>query len=727
MELAVQLKTDSDRVTTITMDLPGKPVNTFSPQLLEQLDAAVTTVEHENSAGVIFASAKAKSFSAGADLFEIRKMSREAVAEYLERGQGLFDRISKLPMPTIAAINGDCLGGGFELALACRYRVAADQTNISIGLPEVKLGLIPAWGGTTRLPRLVGLRHALPILLAGKTMPPRKALKAGLVDEVVRPEALRAAAKRIVLSGVPTHQRAWIDRRADAVSVVRSRMLATAREKTKKQTHGNYPAPVALLDVVRTGYDQGLDAGLEAERRSLIELTTAETGRNLLRLFFLRQAAKKTAAADLHADAHEVKHTAVIGGGTMGAGIVHAFVRAGLPVRLVEVNSQAMSAALMRIKQMLDDEVRAGRLDKLGARDAMNRVSPTIDWTGLELADIVVEAVLETLPIKREVFTKLDRLTRPTTVLASNTSSLRIDDIAQTTLHPERVVGLHFFNPVPKMPLVEIVRGSHSDDASLATALGVSNRIGKTPVLVHDSPGFLVNRILIPYLSESLIVASEGVPITDIDDAMKRWGMPMGPFELLDEIGLDIAAHVLKSLERTAPPPRVVAALDLAMKNRWLGTKSGKGFYIHDDKRPKAQPAINAELTDALSKDHTSATADDIQWRLVLPMVNEAARVLEEGVTNSTDTIDLAMVLGTGFAPFRGGIVQFTNAVGTAEIVRRLEELSSKLGERFAPARLLRNAAWDQRPLATVRSETTQTRAEQISQPRGFSPREVVR
>jgi 3-hydroxyacyl-CoA dehydrogenase/enoyl-CoA hydratase/3-hydroxybutyryl-CoA epimerase len=347
---------------------------------------------------------------------------------------------------------------------------------------------------------------------------------------------------------------------------------------------------------------------------------------------------------------------------------------------------------------MLDDDVSAGKIDRLSARHALNRVSPTIEWIGLELADFVVEAVAETIDVKRDVFSRLDRLTRPTAVLATNTSSLSVSEMAQATLHPQRVIGLHFFNPVPKMPLVEIVRGAQSDDASLATAIALSGRIGKTPVLVSDSPGFLVNRILVPYLAEALAMAGEGVSIADIDEAAKKWGMPMGPFELLDEIGLDIAAHVLKSLGGATPvPQQVIATFDTARERKWLGKKSGRGFYNHEKKR-----SINEELIKTLSGDAATSAldAESIQWRLVLPMVNESARVLEEGVTDSTDAIDLALVLGTGLAPFRGGIVRFANSVGTEEIVRRLDELAAKHGARFAPASLLREASRMHQPLA---------------------------
>ena len=704
--------TTDDGIVTVWFDVPGKPVNTCSPRCLDELADSIGAIERDGACrGVIFASAKLRSFIAGADLHEIRRMSRSQVEAYLAQGQALFERIAHLKVPTVAAINGDCLGGGFELALACRSRVAADDPSISIGLPEVKLGLIPAWGGTTRLPRTIGLRAALPILLGGKTMPPRKALKAGLIDETVRPEALMSAARRLVRSHLRRHHPSFIDRAAARLSPVRSRILDAAQRQTVAITHGNYPAPLRVLDVVRAGYERGFDAGLDAERRAIVELSDTDAGRNLLRLFFLRQEAKKWATAHLSAKPREIGHAAVIGGGTMGAGIAHALIRAGLPVRLVEVNALAVSAALNRIQKMLDDDVASGRLDKLGARHALNRVSPTTDWTGLQLADVVVEAVVETIEAKREVFSRLDRLTRPTAVLATNTSSLSVSEMSRATSHPERVVGLHFFNPVPKMPLVEVVRTPLSDDASLATTVGLAGRLGKTPVVVNDSPGFLVNRILVPYLAEALVAASEpAASIPMIDEAMKRWGMPMGPFELLDEIGLDIANHVLRSLQADGSPmpDRVATAFALATERGWLGKKSGKGFYIHPDGRRRRKQreaaAVNEDLAAALSGREPAAAADPetIQWRLVLPMVNEAARALENGVTDNPDAIDLATVLGLGLAPFRGGIVRFANTVGPDEIVRRLDELAAAHGPRFAPAKLLRDAVREHHPLESL-------------------------
>jgi 3-hydroxyacyl-CoA dehydrogenase/enoyl-CoA hydratase/3-hydroxybutyryl-CoA epimerase len=707
----VHTSLDATGVLIVTLDVPNKPVNTCTPALLNDLSDAVLEIEKTKPIGVVFASAKAKSFNAGADLFEIRGMTRDAVADYLAVGQALFDRIAHLPMPTVAANNGDCLGGGFELALACRYRVAADVGSISIGLPETKLGLIPAWGGTNRLPRVIGLSKALPILLAGKTMPPRKALKAGLIDEIVRPEVLLAAAKRWATTHPARHRPSRIDQGIAHLPLVRHRVLDTARRKTLDATHGHYPAPLRLLDVIETSFKDGMKTGLSAERQAILEMTDADAGKNLLRLFFLRQGAKKRAAAQVNAPSADVKYAAVIGGGTMGAGIAYALLRAGIFVRLVEVNPQAVSAALGRVKKMLDADVAATRIDPLTARHIFNHLSPTTDWTGLELADIAIEAVVETLDAKREVFAKLDRLTRPTAVLASNTSSLRIADLAEVTQRPERVIGLHFFNPVPKMPLVEIVRALHSNDTSLATAISLANRIGKTPIVCADAPGFVVNRILIPYLSEAMLMAAEGMPIPTIDDAMKRWGMPMGPFELMDEIGLDVGAHVLKTLHSSASDNvKVVTAMNLALQRQWLGKKTSRGFYLHGPKKSK-EAELNEDFASALAGGASAPDepnddaaklqqAEDNQWRLVLPMVNEMAKLLDEDVVDSTDTIDLATVFGTGLAPFRGGLAHFADSIGADAIVHRLETLASEFGPRFTPAPLLREWAQSHDKLA---------------------------
>lgn len=615
MEPAVRTSTDADNILTIELDVPGKPVNTCTPQLLAELSEVVDSLAKSNAAGVIIASAKARSFNAGADLFAIRDMDAAQARTYLGDGQALFERIARLSMPTVAAINGDCLGGGCELALACTYRVIADDGAISIGLPEVKLGLIPAWRGATRLPRMIGLTKALPILLAGETMSPLKAKQSGLVDEVVQPDALREAAKRLVMIRRPPQRPGLGQRLCAALPPLRYRTLEVARRRTMDRTFGNYPAPLRLLEVVKTGYEQGEAAGLAAEREAILQLTQTPATQNLLRLFFLRQGAKRRAAEALKAKPSPINDVAVIGGGTLGAGIAQVLILAGIRARLVEVNPTAV----------------------------------TTEWTGLEAADLVVEAVEDTIDAKRDVFARLDKLARPDAVLVTTTGTLRVADISKAAGRRDRVIGLHFFNPLDKTPLVELIRTSETNDAALATGVGLATRIGKTPILVADSPGLLVNRLLLPHVVEAQALAGEGVPIARIDDAMKRWGMQKSPFELLDELGIDTARCVSGSL----PKPS--------------GTGSG------------------------------SSTPEDIQWRLVLPIVNEAARVLREGVTDSADDIDLATVLGLGFAPFRGGVAKFTEDAGVDLIVRRLNEMAARHGQRFTPDDLLLDMARDRR------------------------------
>jgi 3-hydroxyacyl-CoA dehydrogenase/enoyl-CoA hydratase/3-hydroxybutyryl-CoA epimerase len=705
---------DDDGVMTVTFDQAGKSVNTIARQLLLDLQEVVAVAERDKPRGMIFASAKDGCFVAGADLFEMKKMigDPELTTKFLTDGQKLWNRIENLPMPTCAAINGDCLGGGYELALACTCRVAADDGSINIGLPEVKVGILPGWGGTTRLPRLVGLRKALPLLLTGKVMPPKKAKKAGLIDETVRPEALLAAAKRLVLKGTGKPRKLGLIDRTMAVGPVRTLVLNKAVKQTLAQTHGNYPAAMKVLEIVRAGYEGGFQAGLDAERKALRELMDSESCHNLMRLFFLKQGAKKAIAAQLNGERGvPTKHAAVIGGGTMGAGIAYAMARSGIQVRLVEMNEKAAAAAMGRIRKTLDEDMYAGRLSALEARHAMNRVSPTVEWTGLGLADVVVEAVAESMDVKREVFSKLDRLCKPDAVLATNTSSLSVAEMAAATTRPQRVVGLHFFNPVPKMPLVEVVRAEKSDDKSLATAVVLSSQIGKTPVLVKDAPGFLVNRVLIPYLNEALVMAAEGASIEAVDAAMKKWGMPMGPFELLDQIGLDIGSHVLKSLgDKLDPPIAAPPQMARALERGWLGKKSGAGFYVYGEggksgkKKKETKPVVNHELAGLLGEGRAYQPSEvDIQWRLVLPMVNEAARVLAEGVTDSADTVDLATVFGTGFAPFRGGLAKFADSVGADKLVVQLDKLAEKHGARFRPAGALKPLAAGRRPMSEIR------------------------
>lgn len=667
MQTCVRYDRNDNGIVTLTLDLPGKSVNTLSRQMWNDLAAAVEKVESDTPRGVIVTSAKPKTFIAGADLFELRAMTDEQLHEYLLTGQQILERIERLDCPTVAAINGDALGGGLEVALACRHRVCADDAAIKLGLPEVTLGLVPGWGGTVRLTRLIGAQQAVPIASTGKPVSPADALKLGLVDAVAPREGLAAAAIELIrkspksraFAGITQNDIEWLS--------------STEMDYTKKFGELN-PAPLRIVQVIRAAAEGGSDAGYAAERRGLVELRSSPAGRNLLRLFFLRQSAKKDAAKVAGGTPREIKKVAVFGGGMMGGGIVHAFVKSKVPVVCIEAEAFA-SAAGVRIKSALE-------------KDGLNPGAFVMssDPNDILDSDLIIEAISEDLGAKEALFKMLDTTAKPQAILASNTSSLSIAKIAQTVSDASRVVGIHFFNPVPRMPLVEVVRQPSVSADAMATAVAIGTQLGKTPIVCNDAPGFIVNRILMPYLSESMRLAEEGVSIESIDSAVKKWGMPMGPFELLDQIGLDVIVGIFRALrphlkDRVEIPP----AVETALSKKWLGRKSKIGFYIYPEDRA-AKSQVNAELIALLTKATSTMDAGAIQDRCLLPMANEAARVLEENVTDSIDAIDLACITGLGMAGWRGGICRYVIDTGVSCIVSKLQKLAAAHGDRLNPS-----------------------------------------
>ncbi|MCE9631267.1 MAG: FAD-dependent oxidoreductase [Planctomycetia bacterium] len=634
----VRFERDADRIATVWFDVQGKSVNAVSSAVMAELDAVVRELEADPPVGVIFASEKPGTFIVGGDLFEIWNADEAGLDAFLARGQQVFDRIAALGVTTVAALSGDTLGGGYELALACRHRIVADVPHSRIGLPETAIGIIPGWGGTLRLPRLVGIEAGLKLLVTGKTLGPQEALQLGMVDEVVPPDRLLDEARRRVLDPKPRpttmHPAAEEDATACAESCDRS------RAETRARSGDHLPAPLRIVDVVEISYREGLAAGADAERRVLIELLRGDAGRNLLRFFFLRSGGKKAAAQRAGGRPRDVKRAAVIGGGTMGAGIALALARTGMDVQVIEADEAASAAASARI----------------AATDGGKKPLVTTDWSTVAMADFIVEAVVESLPVKLDVFRRLDDVVRQDAVLASNTSSLGIAAIAAATRHPERVIGLHFFNPVAKMPLVEVVRAKQSSADAVATGVAIAARAGKIPVVVNDAPGFVVNRVLFPYLREAAAVFDEGAAVDDVDAAVRGWGMPMGPFALLDEIGLDTSLFIFESLAaalggRFATPPSVARAVACG----WLGRKSGRGFYDHPQ---DGRPTPNSEWPLA-SGGRVRFPPTDIADRLLKPMMEEARLVLADGVVESADALDLASVLGIGFPAFRGGLATF--------------------------------------------------------------------
>ncbi len=721
-------------ILRVRIDQQGRSVNAFSVAVLDELAELIGTIRRDPTIrGVVFKSGKPGSFIVGADVNELKDLrGAEAARAISQKGQKIFQELAELPVPTVALISGSCLGGGLEFALACTYRVADDDKKTLLGLPEVKLGLIPGWGGTVRLPRLVGMMRALPIILTGEMVNGRQARSMGLVHDCVPTEALdhvaeeimrrqpvetRAlgagtAAKRKPLFG-PPRKPLWL-RLAERNKLACKLMLRTAEKQTQARAHGHYPAPIKAIDALRAGLESP-QAGFSAESSAVAELAESPVTVECMRLFFLREDSK-TPPADLKLPIKPdaITNAAVLGAGAMGAGIARMLAEKGIWTRLKDVKPEFVARGVDTIRTMMSSDVRRRRITPLQAEAVLDHISPTTDYRGLKNADVVIEAVLEEIAVKQQVFRELADATSPRTVLATNTSSLLVRDIAAGIPHPERIVGLHFFNPPHQMPLVEVVRTNQTSPDALATALAVTQRIGKTAIVVRDCAGFLVNRLLTPYMNEV------GYLLTEIDDPMEleraaiRFGMPMGPLELTDLVGLDVAAHVAKNMHaaygpRMEPAP-IWTRLQAIRREQLDAAKSGP----KSAKKPVAQklitkswrgkrrlnPAI-ASVIARLRKERggrrSHLSHDAIIERLVYPVINEAARCLEEKVVDKPDHLDLAMVFGTGFAPFRGGPLRYADSVGLSRVVEALDRLAPD-HPRLAPCEALRRRAAERRP-----------------------------
>jgi 3-hydroxyacyl-CoA dehydrogenase / enoyl-CoA hydratase / 3-hydroxybutyryl-CoA epimerase len=691
---------DPDGIVHVTFDRPGDSVNLLTSATLQWLGGLLDEIRgREDVRGLLFRSAKRGMFIAGMDVEEITSFSdAHRAAESARLGQSVFQKIAELPFASAAAINGTCLGGATELVMACTFRLAASEDAVRIGLPEVQLGIIPGFGGTQRLPRRIGLLPSLPLILTGKRVDPRKALVLGLVDRVVpaaylEREALAllkqaaadpARASRLVRRGRPVSQRL-----IESVSPLRRIVIArAARETARKVRRQDYPAPFRALEAVEAAFSMPLPQGLDMEARIVGELIPTQTSKNLIWLFKSQTALKKDGGG-VTAPPRTVRRAAVLGAGIMGGGIAQLIADRGVPVRVKDIRSDALLTAMRTARKVWDDRVRRRRMSPREATQRMAFLSPTLDDSGLARVDLVLEAVVEDLAVKQRVLATVEERVSERCVFASNTSSLPISDIAARALRPERVVGLHFFNPVHRMPLVEIIAGLRTSPEALATVHAFAIKLGKVPVVVRDSPGFLVNRILMLYLNEALRLLAEGIRIESADPAMTRFGMPMGPFELLDQVGLDTALHVAGVLEaafgkRIGGSAQVLRAMVDAGR---LGAKNGKGFYRYRKGRRAGPDKAVYGLAGVTSP--KELPPETLQERMVLAMVNEAVVCLEDGVVREPRDVDLGMVMGTGFPPHRGGLLRYADAMGIAVLADRLSRLADGQGERYRPAGLL--------------------------------------
>ncbi|MDH3253446.1 MAG: 3-hydroxyacyl-CoA dehydrogenase NAD-binding domain-containing protein [Acidobacteriota bacterium] len=689
-----RLDVESSGLATLVFDTPGKSANVFTREAMDELAALLPELAADTSIKcLVLLSAKPRIFIAGADIEGIAGVTDRAEAEKAARmGQEIFAAWAELPFPTVAAVNGTCAGGGTELSLASDLLLISDRPDLRIGLPETKLGIVPGWGGCTRLPRKIGLAAALDLILGGKMVRPRKAFKLGLADALLPDATFLAEVRRMAEKAIANGSRRQA--RSDLKSLLleknpvgRKIVFDQARKQVMKRTKGQYPAPPRAIEVIKAGIDHGMSAGFDAEARAIGELAVSPVSKNLIHLFQLMEAAKGVRTDGDEDRAVEIRSAAVLGAGVMGGGIAQIIAdKADIPVRLKDIDPDALARGTEHAAGIFRHQLKRRWITRPEADRKMNLIRPCLDYSGFGSADLVVEAIVENLEIKQKVFAELAAEVGPHTLLATNTSSLSIDAIARDVVNPGRVVGMHFFNPVDKMPLVEVIAGARTDAVAVDGIVAFSRRLGKTPVVVKDGPGFLVNRLLAFTLAEAMWLLDEGQEIEALDRAATAWGLPVGPAALTDEVGIDVAvkvAHIMSEAfpDRLAYPQWMVR---LPEDGR-LGAKVGKGIYRYKDgKRTSADPATY-ELIGRRRADE-STRPEKMLDRLLLPMVNEAARCLEERVVATAGQLDLAMIMGTGFPPFRGGLCRWADSQGLSELKLSMERLAARLGARFAPS-----------------------------------------
>ena len=698
----IHFEIQDDGIAHVIFDRKDSAANIFDEQTGRELSEHIDAIAaNPTIKGVVFLSAKDTIFIAGADInaFVEQQGSEEELIEMVAHGQEMFNRLAALKVPTVAAIHGACMGGGLEMALACDWRIASDERSTKIGLPETSLGILPGWGGCARLPRLIGLPKALTMILQGKRLAPRQALKYGVIDRMVPREHFERWARTKIAKGKPERKSHWLTNNVVSAKLIASRVRPTLVKKTRN----HYPAVFRALDITTNGVTSPIESTLRQEREALVELIQTDVSRNLVRVFFMQERAKHLKLKDISiikgsdADVSNlaaVQDVTVIGAGTMGAGIAQWSSARGRNVVLKDLGLEQLAKGMQAIGKVYHSAAKRHIFTRTEARQGLDRIHPTNLDIPLRSMDMVIEAATEDMEIKKKIFAGLEAQAGEDTILATNTSALSITELAATTSRPERVIGIHFFNPVHRMQLVEIVVGEQTSPEVAARTLRFVQKLGKMPVVTRDSPGFAVNRILMPYLAEAGHLFAGGASTRDIDAAMLDFGMPMGPLRLIDEVGIDVADHVAAFFGRAfgdrMPAPD---SLPLMVEAGLLGRKSKRGFYIYGG---KGEPEVNGELAKYVESAATSElNREQLQERMALVMLNEAARCIEEEVVSAPDDVDFAMIMGTGFAPFRGGPLRYTDALGAAHVVDRLDQLASSDGDRFAACELLRTMARD--------------------------------
>jgi len=694
---AFTLVRQENGIAHLVMDVIDDTMNTLKAEFGEQVAEVLAEIKSDTAiTGVVLCSGKKDSFVAGADINMINDcQTKEEVVALARQGQMIFSQLEQLAVPVVAAINGACLGGGLELAMACHARVCSDSPKTALGLPEVQLGLLPGGGGTQRLPKLVGVQKALDMMLTGKQLKAKQALKAGLVNDVVPNSILIATAEKMALAGnfkqTVKFKSSMVNKFLEGTSVGRGIVYKQAKKSVLSKTKGNYPAPVKIIKCVKTGMEQSPAKGFQVEAEHFSDLVMSPESAQLRNLFFATTDMKKEqGVADVMPE--KITKAAVLGGGLMGGGI--AFVtatKAGIPARIKDIAHQGISHALKYSFDLLNKKVKRRFIRKSEMQKQMAMITGSVDYSGFKEVDIVVEAVFENLELKQNMVLEVEQHAKESTIFASNTSSLPIGNIAAKAIRPENVIGLHYFSPVDKMPLVEIIPHDGTSDQTVSTTVAFAKKQGKTPIVVKDKAGFYVNRILAPYMNEAAMLLLSGEPIDKLDKALVNFGFPVGPMQLLDEVGIDVGAKIGPILQadlgdRFAAPSAFSKLLD----DGRLGKKADKGFYLYGKNAKKGKKQVDESIYSLLNlKPSGSLSAEEIAKRCTFMMLNEAARCVDEGIVRNARDGDIGAIFGIGFPPFLGGPLRYIDKIGAQSLVAQLSQWAELHGERYEPCQAL--------------------------------------
>lgn len=681
-----------DAVAYMTIDLPDEKINKLSSTVLMEFEDALDILKNRSGLKLlVIRSAKPGIFIAGADIKEIENLTTiEEAQQIVERGQQIVTSLIGMPFKSLAVINGACMGGGTELALACTFRIASDSQKTKIGLPEVNLGIFPGFGGTQTMTKLVSLPTALDLILSGRALDGKRALKAGVVDDCYPVEYEERVLEGWV-SKILNRDTSEVYRKRSSKKTLLERIpfigqkliFASARKSLLAKTKGQYPAPLAALDVIERTYNMTIQQGLKVELSEFVKLVISPISKNLISLFYISEELKKEYADVPYKN---VENTFLLGAGVMGGGIAWLFSNYGISVRMKDISLNGIAIGFKQIGEIYSGLVKKRRLKESDLTSKYTKITSTTKNDGLGHADLVVEAIIEDLKIKQDTLSEIEKLAKKDAIIATNTSSLLLKDISANLENKANFVGMHFFNPVNKMPLVEVVKGDDTSDEAVSTIVNLARKMGKTPIVVGDSAGFVVNRLLLTFMNEALFCLEETGDIINIDKTVTDFGMPMGPFLLADEVGIDVAYKVSNNLyasygERMAPS----SILEFVYHERkLLGKKGGIGFYKHTGKGPVLNFELLRELKAKSKGLHLSS--DEILERCLYLMINEASRILEEGMVKNAKQLDMAMIMGTGFPPFRGGLLKYADSIGVSTIVSKLETLVSKYGDKFSPS-----------------------------------------